>query len=184
VTPRYGGVAQGLHWLVAGLVALVVALGLTMTAAPRGSPARDQLLLLHRSFGLTILVLILLRLLWRLSHPPPPLPADVGPVERATARANHRLLYAVLVAMPLAGYVNSAAARHPVSVFGLFAIPPFPVADERLAQWAIALHLAAQYLLYLLVALHVAGALYHLVVKRDGVFERMLPRLSRARRSG
>ena len=174
--PAYDRVAQGLHWLVVGLVAIVIGLGLAMTAAPRGSVLRETLLLLHRSVGLTILAAMLLRLGWRLGHPPPPLPASVAPFERAAAHANHYLLYAILIAMPLAGYVNAAAAGHRVSFFGFVAIPPLLSENGRLAQQAIAAHLVGQYLVYLFIALHVAGALYHLAVKRDTVFARMLPR--------
>jgi cytochrome b561 len=174
----YDRVAQGLHWLVAGLAVVVVGLGLAMTGEPRESDPRNTLLLLHRSVGLTILAAMLLRLAWRLRHRPPPLPASLAPFERAAAHANHYLLYTILIAMPLAGWINAAAAGHSVSFFGLGAIPPLLPENGRLAQWAIALHLTGQYLLYLFVAVHVAGALYHLIVKRDEVFRRMLPRRS------
>jgi cytochrome b561 len=142
----YGRVARGLHWLVAGLAVIVVSFGWAIGGAPRGSSSRDLLLLLHRSIGLTILAMMLLRLLWRAGHPPPPLPEHVASLERGLAHLTHILLYLVFIAMPLAGWVNSAAAGHSVSLFGLVAIPPLLPEDERLAQWAIALHLAGQYL--------------------------------------
>jgi cytochrome b561 len=78
--------------------------------------------------------------------------------------------------MPLAGYVNAAAADHPVSFFGIAAIPPLLPTDNRLSQIAIAIHLVGQYAVYAFVALHVTGALYHGVLRRDGVLDRMLPR--------
>ena len=130
---------------------------------------------MHRSIGLTILALMTFRTLWRRRHPPPPLPAAVGPVVTRLAPLTHYALYLIFIAMPLAGYVNSAAAGHDVSVFGLFSIPPLVPRDGRVAQWAIAVHLLGQYVVYLLVSLHVAGALYHRAICRDGVFERMLP---------
>jgi cytochrome b561 len=172
----YGPVARALHWLVAALAVMVVAFGWAAEAAARNTPARASLLLLHRSLGLTILALMLLRILWRLHHPAPPLPAALGRFDAALTRATHLALYLVFIAMPLAGYVNAAAAGHKVSLFGAVSIPPLLPRDERLAQAAIAAHLVGQYLVYLLVGLHVAGALFHRVVGREGILERMLPR--------
>jgi cytochrome b561 len=164
-----------LHWLVAGLAVGVVALGWAMLSDPANTPARELLLLWHRSVGLVILAAMLFRLAWRWRHPPPLLPRTVAPLAAALARATHLSLYAILIAMPVAGYVNAAAAGHAVSLFGLVSVPPLLSENGRLSQAAIALHLAGQYLLFLFVALHVAGALYHAVVRRDGVLERMLP---------
>jgi cytochrome b561 len=175
VTGHYEPVARALHWVVAALAAIVVVLGWLAVAAPHNSPARGGLLLVHRSIGLTILGLMTFRSLWRWQHPPPPLPAAVGPVVTRLVPPTHFALYLIFIAMPLAGYVNSAAAGHDVSVFGLFSIPPLVPRDARVAQWAIAVHLVGQYVVYLLVSLHVAGALYHCAIRRDGVFERMLP---------
>jgi cytochrome b561 len=101
------------------------------------------------------------------------LPPQVAPLERALA-----ILYFLFIAMLLAGYVNAAAADHKVSVFGLVSIPPLTPENGRLSQAAIAVHLVGQYFVYLFVALHIAGALLHTAVKRDGVLERMLPLLA------
>jgi cytochrome b561 len=163
------------HWLVAGLAAGVVALGWAMLAAPVNTPIGDLLLLSHRSVGLLILAAMLFRLFWRWRHRPPPLPQSVPPLAAALAHATHRSLYAILIAMPLAGYVNAAAAGHPVSLFGLVSLPPLLPENLRLSQAAIAVHLAGQYLFYGFVLLHIAGALYHAIVRHDGVVERMLP---------
>jgi cytochrome b561 len=172
---RYDWFAIGLHWLIAVLLVAVVTLGLSIPESTRNGATRDMILLLHRSIGLVILVAMVIRLLWRLSHPPPPLPASMRRVEIALALANHALLYLTLLAMPLLGYVNAAAAGHSVSLFGLVEIPPLIPEDDRLAQIAIALHLAGQFAVYGLVAIHVASALAHAVVRRDGVLRRMLP---------
>lgn len=171
----YDRIARALHWLVAALAVIVVTLGWAIESAPRNTPTRDLLLLLHRSVGLTILAAMLLRALWRWRHPPPPLPASVARLERALARATHGVLYLLFIAMPLAGYVNAAAAGHAVSVFGTFSIPPLLPENTRLSQAAITVHLAGQYLVYLFVALHVGGALLHGLIRRDGVLDRMLP---------
>lgn len=177
---RYGPIARGLHWLVAALAVIVVALGWGYGAAPHHSAARDSLLLLHRSVGLAILALVAFRGLWRWRHPPPPLPPRIGRLETGLAHLTHLGLYLIFLVMPLAGYVNAAAAGHAVSFFGVVSIPPLLPVDRRLAQLAIKVHLLGQYVIYLLLLLHVLGAVYHGVFTRDGVIDRMLPR----RRSG
>jgi cytochrome b561 len=145
-----------------------------MAAAPANTLRRDSLLLWHRSLGLLILAAMLLRLVWRWRRRPPPLPPGVPALVAALARATHRALDAILIAMPVAGYLSAAAAGHGVSLFGLVALPPLLPEQQRLSQAAITVHLAGQYLFYFFVLLHIAGALYHAVVRGDGVFERML----------
>jgi cytochrome b561 len=172
---RYGPVARVTHWLIAGLAVIVVALGWAAGSAPRNTASQDRLLLLHRSVGLTILALMVFRALWRWRRPPPPLPPGLGLVDTGLARLTHFGLYAIFLIMPLAGYLNAAAAGHAVSFFGLVSIPPlFPV-DRRFSQWAIAVHLVGQYVVYLLVSAHVLGALYHGAIRRDGILDQMLP---------
>jgi cytochrome b561 len=164
-----------LHWLVAALAAGVVGLGWAVLAAPANTPTGDLLVRWHRSVGLVILLAMQLRLLWRWWRRPPPLPQSVPPLTAALARATHRALDALLIAMPLAGYVNAAAAGHAVSVFGLVSLPPLLPENLRLSQAAIAVHLAGQYLFYFFLLLHIAGALHHAILRGDGVFERMVP---------
>lgn len=173
--PAYDRVARAIHWLVAALAVIVVSLGWAIGGAPRGTSTRDLLLLLHRSVGLAILAAMLFRAFWRWRHPPPPLPLRVTALERVLAHSTHAALYVVFIGMPLAGYVNAAAAGHAVSVFGIFSIPPLLPEDDRLSQAAIAVHLVGQYFVYLFVILHIAGGLMHGMVRRDGVLERMLP---------
>lgn len=173
--PAYDRVARAVHWLVAALAVVVISLGWAIGGAPRGTPTRDLLLLLHRSVGLTILAAMLFRAFWRWRHSPPPLPPRVAALERVLAHGTHAALYVLFVGMPLAGYVNAAAAGHVVSLFGILSIPPLLPENNRLSQATIAAHLVGQYLVYLFVLLHIAGGLLHGVVKRDGVIERMLP---------
>jgi cytochrome b561 len=175
-TPRYDRVAQLLHWLIAALAVAAVTLGIVIGLLPRGGAARETVLLLHRSVGLTIFAAMVLRLLWRLGHKPPPLPPSLKPVEVVLAKSVHIVLYLLFFLMPVAGYVNAAAAGHAVSFFGLASIPPLLPLDLRVAQIAIALHLAGQFLIYLFVGLHSAAALLH-ALRRDGVMARMLPGL-------
>ncbi|MBV9827686.1 MAG: cytochrome b [Alphaproteobacteria bacterium] len=173
--PSYGAVARSVHWLVAALAVVVISLGWAIPGAARESGSRDLLLVLHRSVGLAILVLMLFRLLWRMRHPPPALPADFPGFEAFAAHADHALLYAMFLIMPLSGYLNAAAAGHAVSVFGLFDIPPLAPASPRLSQAAIAVHLAGQFAIYALVVMHIAAALMHRFVRRNAILDRMLP---------
>jgi cytochrome b561 len=171
----YDSTAQAVHWLVAALAIIAVPLGWAIAGAPRNTPQRDLILLLHRSVGLTILAAMVFRAGWRWHHPPPPLPPVLPRLERAVARLTHFVLYLFLVLMPLAGYLNAAAAGHAVDFFGVVSIPPLLPENDRLSQVAIAIHLVGQYPLYLFVALHIAGALFHGAIRRDGIVERMLP---------
>ena len=171
----YDPVARGIHWLIAALALIIVSLGLAIPEAPRNTASRDLLMLLHRSVGLLILLVMLFRAVWRMSHPPPPLPPTMRRIEVALAHATHWGLYLMFFAMPLAGYVNAAAAGHSVSFFGLFSIPPLLPENQKLSQFAVAAHQVGQFAVYGLVAAHVAAALMHRLIRRDEVWGRMLP---------
>ncbi|HYU12717.1 MAG TPA: cytochrome b [Stellaceae bacterium] len=176
VAPGYDPVARALHWLIAGLAVIVVTLGWAIHGVPRETDSRELLLLLHRSLGVSIVALMLGRALWRLGHPPPPFPPSLARIERLAAHGNHLLLYVFFVVLPVSGYVNAAAAGHPVSLFGIVAIPPLVPEDGRLSLLANAVHLVGQFVVYALVLVHVAAALMHALIRRDGIFDRMLPR--------
>jgi len=174
----YDSVAQALHWLVAALAVGVVLLGWTIEGTPRNTPQRALLMMVHSSVGLSILGAMVFRAGWRWRHPPPPLPSSLARLEAALARCTYLVLYVlylIFILMPLAGYLNAAAAGHAVSFFGIVAIPPLSPENGRLSQVAIAIHLVGQYPLYLFVGLHIAGALFHGAIRRDGVVEWMLP---------
>jgi cytochrome b561 len=172
----YDRVARAVHWLVAALAVIVISLGWAIGGAPRNTLTRDLLLLLHRSVGQTILTAMVFRAGWRWRHPAPPLPSGLARLELTLAHSTHFLLYLIFIVMPLAGYVGEAAAGHAVNLFGIVSIPPLLPENNRLWQVAIAVHLVGQYFVYFFVTLHVAGALLHGIVWRDGVLERMLPR--------
>ncbi|MCX7892825.1 MAG: cytochrome b/b6 domain-containing protein [Burkholderiales bacterium] len=170
----YGIIAQALHWLVAALVLAQTGIGLYAASLPV-SIARLQWLSRHKSLGLAVLVLVLARLAWRWLDPPPALPEAMPRRERRAALAAHRLLYALLVAAPLAGWAHASAAGLSVNWFGLFLVPDIAPRSEALAQAFKAAHGICVAALALLVAVHVAAALRHALVLRDGVMRRMLP---------
>jgi len=176
----YGPVARAVHWAVAALAVIVIALGWAIPGTLRDSESRDLLLLLHRSVGLLILALMIFRIAWRWRHPAPSLPSDFPRIEAWAAHADHVLLYVIFLVMPLSGYLSAAAAGHPVSFFGLFVIHPLIGFDPRFSQAAIALHLAGQFAIYALVTIHVGAALMHRFVRRNRILDRMLPMPRRA----
>ncbi len=171
----YDPVARGVHWLVAALAVTAVALGLASLGAPRETASRNLLLVLHRSVGLSILALMVFRMIWRVRHRAPPLPPGFPRIEALAAHADHALLYLLFLVMPLSGYANAAAAGHAVSFFGAFAIPPLLPENDRVSQIAVAVHLVGQFLVYALVAAHVAAALLHRIRRRHAIWQRMLP---------
>ncbi|MFZ5548370.1 MAG: cytochrome b [Pseudomonadota bacterium] len=171
--PRYNGVAIAFHWLLALMILGALGVGWYMTGLSM-SPTRLKLYNWHKWAGVTILVLSAARLLWRLRHQPP---ADApGPRwQQQAASWTHRLLYALFFAVPLAGWAYSSAAGFPVVWFGVLPLPDFVSPDKALAESLKGLHKLLAYGLASLVVLHVAAALKHHFVDRDGLLHRMRP---------
>ena len=172
----YDPITRTLHWLNAILAAIAIALAYGISGAPRHSGAREWLLMLHGSTGIAILATVLFWAGWRLRHRAPPLWPVLTRLEVFLSRATQAALFLLFVAMPVSGYTILAAAGQAVSFFGIVAIPPLVTQSGRLAQAAIALHLTGEFIIYGLLALHIGAALMHGFVRRDGIFERMLPR--------
>lgn len=169
---RYTRTAIALHWLIAALVIFQFAWGWWMQEIPKQPVGpRVDAFNLHKSIGMTICVLMLARIAWRLSHQPPPLP----PMPRWQARlahANHLALYVLLVAQPLVGYLGSEVSGYPVKFFGI-TLPNWAGKNVALKDWLSLAHLTLSWLILLTVLLHVAGALKHALVDRDGLLARM-----------
>lgn len=172
---RFTPAAQALHWITAPLMAVVLVLGWYMKALPRDLPARQGWYDLHEATGVTILLITAARLLWRWAHPAPPLPGRMGAIERGLALASHVLLYLVLLAMPLSGYLLMMAKGHSLNYFWLFTVPQFVPSSDDLASVARTLHGFGHYAVVGLVALHVLATAWHVAVRRDGMLDRMLP---------
>ena len=171
--PRYSAVAVSLHWLLALAIIGAFSVGFYMSDLPF-SPGRLKLYNYHKWAGVTVLALSALRLLWRLSHRPP---ADLPmPVWQAkVARLTHFLLYALFFAVPLAGWAYSSAAGFPIVWFGVLPLPDFVPKDKALAETLKELHGLLAYGLAALVLVHIAGALKHRLIDKDGLLLRMLP---------
>ena len=175
VRTRYSGAMQAFHWLTAALMFAILPLAWVMVSLPDDAAGRGLLYTLHKSVGVTILALVAVRLAWRSSRPvvPPVQPGTPGWMATA-GRANHWLLYAILFAMPVSGYVMSSAGGHPVSYFGLFTLPSLPL-NKAAAGAALTVHLLVQWAVYALVALHLLATAWHVAVRRDGLLARELP---------
>jgi len=171
--PRYDTVAITAHWVLAVLIVLNLTLGLYMHDLPL-SPQRLRLFNWHKWAGITILALSALRLAWRLTHRPPP-DQPTPAWQRVAARGVHWALYALFFAVPLAGWGYSSAAGFPVVWFGVLPLPDWVPVDRAWADALKATHKTAALALALLVLLHVAAALKHHVVDRDGLLHRMHP---------
>lgn len=171
--PRYTNTAIAFHWLLALLILGSLAVGLTMTGMPF-SPLRLKLYNWHKWAGVTILLLSALRLLWRLSHRPPPTP-PMPAWQANAAHWAHMALYALFFAVPLAGWSYSSAAGFPIVLFGVLPLPDFVPVSRDLAASLKQAHALLAWLLGAVVALHVAGALKHQVIDRDGLLQRMRP---------
>jgi len=172
---RYTRVARALHWGIALLVAAQFALGWWMQSIPK-SPAgpRADAFNLHKSIGLAILVLMAMRILWRARHAPPPWLA-MPAWQRRLAWTNHALLYALLVVLPVTGYLGSVFSGFPVKFFGLV-LPRWGSAWPAAKDFLSGAHLACTWLLAAAVVLHLAGALHNAVTGGGSLLGRMDPR--------
>jgi cytochrome b561 len=169
----YSLTARALHWTTATLVLFMLPLGVVIAIKWDG-PWKDWLYNLHRSIGAVIIPLIILRLAYRLMHPPPPLPGDMLPMQQFAAHATHWALYALLIAQPFIGWIATSAYPAPIPVFGLFELPPIWSADRALSDSLLRVHALTGAAIACLVAMHIGAALYHQFVRRDGILLRMI----------
>lgn len=172
-TLRYDRTTIALHWLIGlGLLGETAFGFLLDEIAPRGTSARTGVINLHKSLGIVLGLLILLRLVWRLAHTVPPFPASMPPWKRRAALLNHRLMYACMVVQPLSGYIASNFSKYGVRFFGNIWAPWGPE-SATLYAFFNGLHVAVSWLFTALIAGHTAVALQHLLLERDGVFSRI-----------
>ena len=171
---RYSAVAQGFHWLIAALIVLQFTLGWTALELPLGARKLARLDW-HKSFGMTILMLAVLRLSWRLFNRPPELPDGMSKIERLLAKLTHVAFYVLLFAMPLTGWLMSSAKNYSVSWFGLFTWPNLIGKNEDNFDLLRSTHEFLSWALLVLAILHILAALKHHFWNKDDVLVRMLP---------
>lgn len=170
----YDPVARLLHWVVAALIAAQFLIGWTMPDIQRDTPPTG-LVGWHLSFGAAIVFFVVLRVVWRITHAAPGLPASVPRPLRLVAVATHWLLYTLLVAVPVLGWANAASRGYPVQLFGAVRLPQIATQGSSIGHAMGDIHSLLATALAIVIGLHVAGALFHRFVLRDDTLGRMLP---------
>jgi cytochrome b561 len=163
--------ARFFHWLMAPLVVAMLFIGVAMVATV--SPLHLTLIAIHRPLGIAILVLVVLRLIVRITHRAPPLPSDMPGWQRRAAQASHWALYALLFAMPLVGWSMLSAGGYPVHMFPGFDLPPVVAQNPQLYAFLRGAHTWLAMLLFVTFIAHMAAAMFHGLIRRDGVFSSM-----------
>ena len=176
---QYTKTAIGIHWIVAILIFATFGLGLIISEMSF-SPTSLRYISYHKWLGVTVFIFAVLRVLWRLTHRPPALEASLSRFEKFAANAAHHLLYILIFAVPLSGYFYSLAAGFPIVYLGIIPIPSLIEPHPYIAETLKEVHGVLVYTMAGLVGLHVAGALKHYVIDRDGTLARMLPFLKRS----
>ncbi len=174
-TDHYPATSKLLHWLVAACVLTTAPVAIVMTRIDEGS-THDALYHFHKSLGVLILVLMVLRLINRLAVGAPIPEPGIAPWQKAASSVVHTSLYALLIAMPIVGYIANSAYGAATPFFGLFELPQIVAKNEELATTLFAAHRWVGWLVILLVFTHISAALYHHFVRGDNVLQRMLPR--------
>lgn len=177
----YGIVARQLHWIMAVAILVMIPVGLIMTDEGLGRATQDRLFILHKNLGALLLILVAVRLVWRLLNPPPPLPASMPAVQRVAAVSVHWGLYLMVFVMAASGYARVRLGGFPIEYLDALGVPSFLPESEAAAEVAKRIHATAKYALGALILVHVGAAAHHGLVKRDGVFSRMWPPFGRAR---
>ncbi len=168
---RFTPLQRLLHWLMAFCILAMLFIGVGMVSTV--TPKYLTLVAIHRPLGVTILVLALIRLAVRLRYGAPPLPADLPPLMKLGAGLSHWALYALMIAMPLIGWGMLSAAGYPVVLFGGLRLPPILPQSASLHALLWGAHFCLAFAFFAVILLHLAAALYHALVRRDGVFQAM-----------
>lgn len=172
---RYTGPAIALHWLIAVLIIGGFWLGWVMTDIPGLTPTKLRYFAWHKWIGVTVFALAWLRVLWRLTHPAPPLPAGMPALQRWVSNAVHLLLYVLMIAIPASGYLFSSAAGIQVVYLGWLPLPTLIGPDQQLKLVFRFVHIWLNYTLLGLFGLHLLGVVKHTLIDRDGLLARMIP---------
>ena len=171
---RYTNIAILLHWLMAVLIIILFALGWYMVDLPKGTPERSEFFALHKSIGLTVAILALIRLLWYFSHPPPALPASIPLLQQKAANILHHLLYLMMFMQPFSGYISSSFSGYKTKIWGI-PLPHWGWKDKAMNELFTNIHEVSSIILLVLIALHLIGVIIHLLPNRKRIFQRMLP---------
>ena len=174
-------IQRDFHWLMAVVILAAVCVGVYAVDLPKEDPSKGFWFGIHKSLGVTVFFLAIMRIGWRLLNSAPPYRVPLGRFTRLAASANHAALYVLMICVPIGGYILSTASAHSVSWFGLYTFPSLAPVDKSLADIAEAAHVTGAFIFIILIALHVVSAIWHHWFKRDEVMARMAPKLARNR---
>jgi cytochrome b561 len=177
MSQHYTATAKSLHWLNAVLLLGLLGLGFYMQGLPL-SPEKLKLYSWHKWAGVTVFLLVIVRLAWRVTHQPPPLPPSMPRVQQWAAHAGHFALYVLMLAIPLSGWLMSSAKGFQTVWFGVLPLPDLVGKDQVLGALLLTVHQVLNLALVVVVIGHVGAALKHHFVDKDDVLTRMLPRSS------
>jgi cytochrome b561 len=175
---HYAGMTRFLHWTVAVMVLATIPIGVIMLQEGLARSTQNLLFILHKNGGVILLLLVVLRILWRLATPAPALPAHLPDWQKRAAKATQILLYALLLIMAISGYIRVRAGGFPIEMLDALGVPGLVPRSDTLAEAAKTIHAYARFPLAALIALHIAAGLKHLFVK-DGVFQHIWPPIGR-----
>ncbi len=175
MSTHYSTTAKALHWGIAVLIFGMLGLGFYMTGLDL-SPTKLQLYSWHKWAGVTVFMLVVLRLAWRVTHQPPALPAHMSALERFAAHAGHHRLNALMLAIPLSGWLMSSAKGFQTVWFGVLPLPDLLAKDKALGDLLQTVHVSLNFALIAVLLAHVGAALKHHLIDKDDVLTRMLPR--------
>jgi cytochrome b561 len=171
--PRFTPLQRFLHWLMAVCILAMLFIGVGMASTV--TPKYLALVSIHKPLGIAILVLALIRLLVRLRSGTPPLPADLPEPIKLAAHLSHYVLYILMIGMPLIGWGMLSAAAYPVVLYGGIHLPPILPQSDSLQALLWSAHYYLAFAFYAVILMHIAAALFHALIRRDGVFEAMAP---------
>ncbi len=173
--PQYSVTARLFHWVMAVLVLSTIPVGILMGQTGLDRALQNSLYIYHKNLGVLLLILVVGRLIWRLGHPAPAMPAHMPGWQARIAGLTHLAMYVLLFVIPIAGYVRVKAGGFPIESLDALGVPSLVPRSDALAETAMGVHQAAAFAMAAIIALHVGAALFHGIVKRDGVVSRMWP---------
>lgn len=173
-TQGYSAVARTFHWVTAALVLTMLPIGIAMATFDLGPQVEDPLYHIHRSIGALVLVIVLLRLIYRLLNPAPPLPSDMPAWQHFAALVTHWGLYALLIVQPIVGWIATSAYRAPTLFFWLFELPPIWPENRAFSEAMFVVHRSIGITIAILISVHIGAALYHHFVLKDRILSRMV----------
>ncbi|WP_341367949.1 cytochrome b [Yoonia sp. BS5-3] len=172
---KYRVPARVIHWIMAILILCIIPIGFLMVRAELERSTQNFLFITHKNVGTLLLVLFFVRAIYRWRRPPQLKPVELPKIQEFAAHATHIGLYALLLIMPLAGYVRVRAGGFPIEALDAMGIPSFVPRSEALAEFAKAVHYYGAYAFTALILMHIGAAAFHGLIRRDGIFTRMWP---------